>query len=139
MLRDIWRDIRYGVRLLLRNPAFTIIAVLSLGLGIGANTAMFQAVDALMLTKLPVEQPERLVLLFPYDSPPVRSGSIPYPALHKLEQQGWITAEWKASENNRRAKFYSLTRTGRSHLARETESWTRLSVAITLIVGLPET
>ena len=67
----------------------------------------------------------------------VSDGSL-YPALHKLEQQGWLTAEWKASENNRRAKFYSLTRTGRRHLTRETESWTRLSGAITLVVRLPE-
>jgi PadR family transcriptional regulator, regulatory protein PadR len=67
----------------------------------------------------------------------VSDGSL-YPALHKLEQQGWITAEWKASENNRRAKFYSLTRAGRGHLARETESWKRLSGAISLVVRLPE-
>lgn len=67
----------------------------------------------------------------------VSDGSL-YPALHKLEQHGWITAEWKASENNRRAKFYSLTRAGRGHLTRETESWQRLSGAISLVVRLPE-
>ena len=50
-----------------------------------------------------------------------------YPALHKLEQEGWITAEWKASENNRRAKFYSLTRVGRRQLQKEAENWARLS------------
>ncbi|HEY8151363.1 MAG TPA: PadR family transcriptional regulator [Vicinamibacteria bacterium] len=58
-----------------------------------------------------------------------------YPALHKLEQQGWIEAEWKRSENNRRAKYYSLTRAGRKVLAREAEQWGRLSAAISLIVG----
>ena len=57
-----------------------------------------------------------------------------YPALHKLEQQGWITAEWKISENNRRAKYYSLTRDGRKALAREAVQWERLSAAISLIV-----
>src|SRR5262245_20750327 len=67
----------------------------------------------------------------------VSAGSL-YPALHKLEQQGWIEAEWRASENNRRAKSYSLTRSGRRHLNREAESWTRLSVAISLVVRLPE-
>ena len=65
----------------------------------------------------------------------VSDGSL-YPALHKLEQEGWITAEWKASENNRRAKFYSLTRLGRRQLQKEAESWTRLSDAITQVVRL---
>ena len=57
-----------------------------------------------------------------------------YPALHKLEQQGWITAEWAASENNRRAKYYTLTREGRQALADETAQWERLSAAISLVV-----
>jgi PadR family transcriptional regulator, regulatory protein PadR len=67
----------------------------------------------------------------------VSDGSL-YPALHKLEQEGWITAEWKASENNRRAKFYSLTRLGRKQLEKETANWTRLSGAITQVVRLEE-
>ena len=58
-----------------------------------------------------------------------------YPALHKLEQQGWIEAEWKPSENNRRAKYYTLTRAGRRALAKETHQWERLSAAISLIVS----
>ncbi len=58
-----------------------------------------------------------------------------YPALHKLEQQGWIEAEWKVSENNRRAKYYALTRAGRRMLAREAQQWERLSRAISLIVS----
>lgn len=57
-----------------------------------------------------------------------------YPALHKLEQQGWIEAEWKISENHRRAKYYSLTRVGRQSLAQEAAQWERLSAAISLIV-----
>jgi PadR family transcriptional regulator, regulatory protein PadR len=57
-----------------------------------------------------------------------------YPALHKLEQQGWIEAEWKVSETNRRAKFYSLTRSGRKALSQEAASWERLSTAISAIV-----
>lgn len=57
-----------------------------------------------------------------------------YPALHKLEQQGWIKAEWKVSENNRRARYYSLTRAGRKALAQEADDWERLSAAISLIV-----
>ena len=67
----------------------------------------------------------------------VSDGSL-YPALHKLEQQGWITAEWKPSENNRRAKFYSLTRMGRKALEREAENWSRLSAAISHVMTLKE-
>jgi PadR family transcriptional regulator len=67
----------------------------------------------------------------------VSDGSL-YPALHKLEQEGWITAEWRPSENNRRAKFYSLTRLGRKQLEKEAASWDRLSGAITQIVKLKE-
>lgn len=67
----------------------------------------------------------------------VSDGSL-YPALHKLEQQGWITAEWKVSESNRRAKFYSLTRLGRKHLEKEAANWNRLSAAISSVVKLSE-
>ena len=67
----------------------------------------------------------------------VSDGSL-YPALHKLEQEGWISAEWKASENNRRAKFYSLTRLGRKQLETEAANWMRLSDAITHVVRLEE-
>jgi PadR family transcriptional regulator len=67
----------------------------------------------------------------------VSDGSL-YPALHKLEHEGWITSEWKASENNRRAKFYSLTRPGRRHLEKEAANWDRLSAAITQVVRLDE-
>jgi PadR family transcriptional regulator PadR len=67
----------------------------------------------------------------------VSDGSL-YPALHKLEQQGWIEAEWKPTENNRRAKFYALTRSGKKQLARETESWARLAGAISSLVSMPE-
>jgi transcriptional regulator len=63
----------------------------------------------------------------------VSQGSL-YPALHKLEQNGWIEAEWGESENNRRAKYYSLTRAGRKALQKETAQWERLSAAISLIV-----
>ncbi|HZQ70347.1 MAG TPA: PadR family transcriptional regulator [Terriglobales bacterium] len=67
----------------------------------------------------------------------VSDGSL-YPALHKLEQEGWIKSEWKASENNRRAKYYSLTRLGRRQLEKETADWDRLSSAISRVVRLEE-
>ncbi len=65
----------------------------------------------------------------------VSDGSL-YPALHKLEQDGLITAEWRVSELGRRAKFYSLTPIGRSHLEHETALWERLSQAISTVVRL---
>jgi PadR family transcriptional regulator, regulatory protein PadR len=67
----------------------------------------------------------------------VSDGSL-YPALHKLEHRGWIRAEWKSSENNRRAKFYSLTRLGQKELEKETANWNRVSAAISGIVKLKE-
>jgi transcriptional regulator len=63
----------------------------------------------------------------------VQQGSL-YPALHRLEQQGWITSEWRSTETGRMAKFYSLTRSGRRQLEKELASWTRLSAAINLVV-----
>jgi len=71
------------------------------------------------------------------DALQVSDGSL-YPALHKLEQEGWITAEWRPSENNRRAKFYSLTRAGKKQLQLETNNWDRLAAAITAVVRLKE-
>ena len=65
----------------------------------------------------------------------VSDGSL-YPALHKLEQNGWIKAEWKITENNRRAKFYALTRPGRAHLDRESAQWDRVSLAISQVVKM---
>jgi transcriptional regulator len=65
----------------------------------------------------------------------VSDGSL-YPALHKLEQEGWIEGEWRVSENNRRAKFYSLTRPGQKHLQKEAANWQRLSGAITRLLTL---
>ena len=66
----------------------------------------------------------------------VSEGSL-YPALHKLEQEGWIKAEWKQTQNNRRAKFYSLTKSGRKQLETESANWDRLSSAIARVVRLP--
>jgi PadR family transcriptional regulator PadR len=57
-----------------------------------------------------------------------------YPSLHKLEHNGWITAKWAISENNRRAKYYTLTRSGKKALEQEAAQWERLAAAITLIV-----
>jgi PadR family transcriptional regulator len=64
----------------------------------------------------------------------VNQGSL-YPALHRLEQQGLIEARWGSSDNNRQAKFYELTRTGRKQLAEETRNWERLSQAVARVLG----
>ena len=66
----------------------------------------------------------------------VNQGAL-YPALHRLEQQGWIRAKWGESENNRRAKFYCLTPDGAKYLRREQAQWKRLSLAIELVLETP--
>jgi PadR family transcriptional regulator PadR len=67
----------------------------------------------------------------------VNQGSL-YPALHRLEHRGWITSEWGASENNRRAKFYRLTAAGRLQLASERNDWQRFSEAVEQVLGADE-
>ena len=67
----------------------------------------------------------------------VSDGSL-YPALHKLEHEGWIKANWHATESNRRAKFYELTKLGQQQLNKETAQWERLSSAVSQVVRLTE-
>src|SRR3954470_5999194 len=75
-----------------------------------------------------IQQVSRAALQIP-------QGSL-YPALHRLERRGWIGAEWGASDNNRRAKYYELTRSGKQQLAAETESWDRLTAAVSLVLRM---
>ena len=65
----------------------------------------------------------------------IPQGSL-YPALHRLERRGWISAEWGASDNNRRAKYYDLTRSGRRQLAAESDGWRRLTAAVALVLDM---
>jgi transcriptional regulator len=65
----------------------------------------------------------------------IPQGSL-YPALHRLERQGWIRAEWGTSDNNRRAKYYELTRTGRKQLDAEADAWDRLTAAVALVLKM---
>jgi transcriptional regulator len=67
----------------------------------------------------------------------IRQGSL-YPALYRLENRGWLKAEWKEAESGRDAKFYSLTKEGRQQLENETEGWRRLSAAIALVLEAAE-
>jgi transcriptional regulator len=69
------------------------------------------------------------------DALQVQQGSL-YPALHRLERRGWVAAEWAATENNRRAKYYELTRQGRKQLARETTAWRKLTAAVDTVLNL---
>jgi transcriptional regulator len=66
----------------------------------------------------------------------IQQGSL-YPALHRLERRGWISARWGTSENNRRAKFYELTARGRRELAVEESAWLRLTAAVAQVLGVP--
>ena len=75
-----------------------------------------------------IQQVSRATLQIP-------QGSL-YPALHRLERRGWISAEWGASDNNRRAKYYELTRAGRRQLEAETEAWERLTAAVGLVLRM---
>lgn len=75
-----------------------------------------------------VEQVSREVLR-------IEAGSL-YPALHRMEEAGWVTSEWAASENNRRARFYTLTRNGRRRLAEEEAHWARLAGAVGRVLKL---
>ena len=75
-----------------------------------------------------IQQVSRAALQIP-------QGSL-YPALHRLERRGWIRAEWGASDNNRRAKFYELTAQGRKQLGLEAESWKRLTAAVRLVMEM---
>jgi len=77
-MQTLWQDLRYGARMLLKNPGFTLIAVFTLALGIGANTAIFSVVDGLLLRPLPYPEPERLVWLTNKTSRDPRTG-ISYP------------------------------------------------------------
>jgi PadR family transcriptional regulator PadR len=65
----------------------------------------------------------------------IPQGSL-YPALHRLERRGWIRAEWGASDNNRRAKYYELTRAGRRQLDTETDQWRKLTTAVSLVLEM---
>jgi transcriptional regulator len=65
----------------------------------------------------------------------IPQGSL-YPALHRLERSGWISAQWGASDNNRRAKFYELTRVGRRQLDAETAAWEKLTAAVELVLRM---
>jgi len=104
---------------------------------------LIQGTLSLLILKILALQPlhgwaiSQRLLQVSADTLQVSDGSL-YPALHKLEQQGWIEAEWRTSDLGRRAKFYALTRPGRKQLERESANWERLASAISAVVKMKE-
>src|SRR6185436_5232021 len=121
MLQDLARDLRYGARLLARSPVFAIVAILSLGIGIGANVSMFSVVDALLLKKLSVPDPDSLVYVVSIEQD-VRSSELAFERLERLRDKApapfsRLAATWHIERANlsvdaalRDAVVTSLTR-----------------------------
>lgn len=100
---------------------------------------LLQGTLDLLILKIIAREPlhgwgiSKRIQVLSHDALSVGQGSL-YPALHRLEQQGWIRADWKASDLGRNAKFYALTREGRKQLERELKTWERLSSAVRLLI-----
>ena len=113
------QDVRYGLRTLRKSPAYSLVAIATLAIGIGAGTAVFSVVGAVLLRPLPFTAPDELVRIF--ETNPLRR---------------WISASWGISENNRKAKFYAITRTGRKQLAAQARNWERISAVMMRMLRL---
>jgi PadR family transcriptional regulator PadR len=107
----------------------------------GKNEALLGTLDLLILKSLSAVGPMHGYGLVSHiqrtsdDLLRVEEGSL-YPALHRIEQRGWITSEWRVSENNRRAKYYAVTAAGRRQLARERENWERVVRGVSAVLEL---
>jgi transcriptional regulator len=107
-----------------------------------ANIALLQGtLDVLILKALALEPMHglgisRRIAQVTNDAFQVKPGSL-FPALHRMEEAGWLTAEWGESENNRRAKFYRLTKPGLRQLKQETDNWSRISAAMANALEIP--
>ena len=105
----------------------------------GKPTDLVQGtLDLLILKTLAVEPKHgwaiaKRIQQISHDVLKVQQGSL-YPALYRLEKEGWVTAEWRETDTGREAKFYQLTKAGRAHLKKEVASWERLSSAVNLVI-----
>jgi predicted permease len=107
MFTDLWQDLRYGARMLLKNPGFSAVIVMTLALGIGANAALFSVVNGVLLNPLPYPQPEQLVTLH-QSKPNFETGSIPYPNFRDWQKENQTFAAMSIT----RGFGFSLTGTG---------------------------
>jgi predicted permease len=107
MIADLWQDLRYGARMLLKNPGFSAVMVMTLALGIGANAALFSVVNGVLLNPLPYPQPEQLVTLH-QSKPNFETGSIPYPNFRDWQKENQTFAAMSIM----RGFGFSLTGTG---------------------------
>jgi PadR family transcriptional regulator, regulatory protein PadR len=120
-------------------PKWHIILSVTEGTSVSKPTGLVQGTLDLLILKIVALEPmhgwaiAQRIRQMSGDVLQVGQGAL-YPSLHKLEQNGWIAAEWAVSDNNRRAKYYTLTRAGRKALAQEAAQWERLAAAISLIV-----
>jgi hypothetical protein len=106
-MHTFWQDVRYGARLLLKNPGFAVIAVLTLALGIGANTALFSIVNGVLLSPLPYQQPERLVALYT-SRMEFERGSISYPNFLDWRRETSTFSDLAAYRSERIAPMISI-------------------------------
>ena len=107
MIAGVWQDLRYGARSLLKNPGFSLVVVITLALGIGANTALFSVVNGVLLNPLPYPQPDQLVT-FHQSKPNFDTGAIPYPNFRDLQRQNQTFSSMAIS----RGFGFSLVGTG---------------------------
>jgi len=112
MLTDLWQDLRYGARMLLKNPGFSAVIVLTLALGIGANAALFSVVNGVLLNPLPYPQPEQLVALH-QRTPNVAAGSISYPNFLDWQKENQTFSAMAVS----RPSSFALVGTGEAERA----------------------
>src|SRR5215210_1665962 len=99
MMNTFWQDLRYGFRMLLKNPGFTVVTILALALGIGANTAILSVVNAVLLRPLPYSTAERLVILSEY-SEQVQNMSVSYPNFTDWRDQNRVFDQLAAFRGN---------------------------------------
>jgi PadR family transcriptional regulator PadR len=123
-----------------RRPTVTDRAAGGIPVATGKSDLLQGTLDLLVLKSLQLEPQHgfgiaQRIQQLSSDVLRIEQGSL-YPALYRLEEQGWIDAEWGTSDNNRKAKFYALTRSGRRRLEAEEEAWTRLSGAVNQVLAL---